>query len=216
MVARILAVMGAGVLLWGQSAMVSAGPAGVVEQTHDINAKNRATMYQFIPDYLEVNVGDTIRFTGTVGRHTVHSVPGMIPEGAERIAIMPGNHPDKDVTFTKPGVYGVQCKYHGRHGMVMTLVVGKDAGNVAAVQKSVDTYINPFARAKMHKLLDRAEGRWGVASNEVNVTPSGQGVLHLVEVKMPICEEPTGGVEGYQSILQEEGFLTSVLRRVAG
>jgi len=196
------------IALWVWAGVAMAGPE-VVEQTHNINAKNRATMYQFIPDYLEVNVGDTIRFTGTVGRHTVHSVPGMIPKGAEKIAIMPGNRPDKDVTFTKPGVYGVQCKYHGRHGMVMVLVVGKDASNVAEIRKSVGTYINPFARAKMNKLLDRAEGRWGMAASDHPSQPDGKGELHLVDAKMPICEEP-------QQRQQSGGAVDRLLQRITG
>lgn len=74
-------------------------------------------------DYLEINTGDTVKFPGTVGRHTVHGVRDMIPEGVKKISIMPRQ--PNEVTFDKPGVYRINCKLHQRHGMVPLLLLVK-------------------------------------------------------------------------------------------
>lgn len=79
-----------------------------VKQIYDINNEIPRNLYVFQPEYLEINVGDTIFFDGTVRGHTVHSISGMIPKEAEKIAIMPRQN--ANVTFTVPGVYGIRCK----------------------------------------------------------------------------------------------------------
>jgi len=55
----------------------------IVKQTYDINAETPDKIYQFVPNYLEINTGDSIKFLRTVNQHTVHSVKGMMPEGTE-------------------------------------------------------------------------------------------------------------------------------------
>ena len=127
----------------------------IVKQIYDINAPKADEMYQFVPDYLEIKKGDTIRFLGTVGRHTVHSVKGMIPEGAKPIKIMPRQ--PNEITFDKPGVYGIKCKLHQRHGMVAVIVVGEDVHNIETARSNVSRGVSEFTRPKMHKLLDKAE-----------------------------------------------------------
>lgn len=127
----------------------------LVKQVYDINAPEANLMYQFVPDYMEIKVGDRVRFLGTVGRHTVHSVKGMIPDGAERISIMP-RQPNV-VTFDKPGIYGIKCKLHQRHGMVAMIVVGSDIHNLEKARGNVSSGVSEFTRPKLHKLLDRAE-----------------------------------------------------------
>lgn len=127
----------------------------VVRQVFDINNDVADMLYRFEPDYLSIATGDTVRFLGTVKGHTVHSVRNMMPEGAEKIAIMPRQN--SDVTFTVPGIYGIRCMKHGRHGMVSLIVVGNDYHNLVAARSAVAQGISWFAQAKMHRLLDRAE-----------------------------------------------------------
>ncbi len=134
----------------------------IVKQVYDINAEQRDQMYQFQPDYMEVETGDTVRFLGTVGRHTVHSVRDMLPEGVQKIGIMPHGNPD--VVFDRPGIYGIQCKLHQRHGMVALIVVGGDLHNLQPAREGASKWISPFARPKMHRLLDQAQERFGSAS----------------------------------------------------
>ena len=59
----------------------------LVKQITNINAKSAGTIHQFIPDYLEINTGDSVKFLGTVGRHTVHSIKNIYPEGFKKISI---------------------------------------------------------------------------------------------------------------------------------
>jgi pseudoazurin len=126
----------------------------IVKQVYDINAESADKMYQFIPDYLAINVGDSVQFLGTVGRHTVHSVRDMIPEGVKKIAIMP-RQPNR-VKFDKAGIYGINCKLHQRHGMISLIVVGGDLHNMEKARQGVQ-WISPHSRDKMNKLLDRAK-----------------------------------------------------------
>ncbi len=130
----------------------------IVKQVYDINAKSPDLMYQFVPDYLEINTGDSVKFLGTVGRHTVHSVRDMIPEGVKKIAIMP-RQPNV-VVFDKPGVYGINCKLHQRHGMVSVIVVGGDLHNMEQARVGVK-WVSPYSRGKMNKLLDIAQNKFG-------------------------------------------------------
>ena len=60
-----------------------------VRQVYDVKADKADEMYQFVPDYPEIKVGDRVKLLGTVGRHTVHNVRAMLPEGAEKVSIMP-------------------------------------------------------------------------------------------------------------------------------
>ena len=127
----------------------------IVHQVYDINAKSPDLMYQFKPDFLQIKLGDQVKFPGTVGQHTVHSVKGMIPDGAKKISIMP--HRPNVVTFTEPGVYGLKCKIHQRHGMVAVIVVDQDIHNLEVARAHVKRGVSAFTREKMHRLLDRAE-----------------------------------------------------------
>lgn len=131
----------------------------LVKQVYDINAPTAGEMYQFVPDYLEIKQGDTVKFLGTVGRHTVHSVKGMSPDGAKAIAIMPRQ--PNEVTFDVPGIYGIKCKLHQRHGMVSMIVVGGNLDNLEQARMNVSKGVSEFTRPKMHKLLDKAEAAFG-------------------------------------------------------
>ncbi|MFA0709147.1 azurin, partial [Vibrio sp. 10N.222.48.A3] len=42
----------------------------VIKQVMDMNSENIDKMYQFIPDYVEIEPGDKVLFKGTVGSHT--------------------------------------------------------------------------------------------------------------------------------------------------
>lgn len=146
----------------------------IVKQVYDINAATAGEMYQFIPDYLEINTGDTVKFLGTFGRHTVHSVKGMAPEGTPKIAIMPRQ--PNEVKFDTAGIYGIKCKIHQRHGMVSLIVVGGDLHNMKKSRDSVKQGVSTFTVPKMHKLLDKAEAAFG------KVTP-GKSKKKRVEEK---------------------------------
>ena len=131
----------------------------LVKQIFDINNDVPDMLYRFEPDFLSIEVGDKVRFLGTVKGHTVHSVRDMRPEGGPKIAIMPRQNPD--VIFDVPGIYGIRCRKHARHGMVAGVVVGADLHNLEKARVAASRRLNPFAHSKMNRLLDRAEAEGG-------------------------------------------------------
>jgi len=40
----------------------------IVKQTYDINAETPDKIYQFVPNYLEINTGDSIKFLRPVNK----------------------------------------------------------------------------------------------------------------------------------------------------
>lgn len=107
----------------------------VVKQIIDVSATTSYEAFRFEPDYLRIKPNSTIRFTGSLGKHTVSSVRGMYPDGAKPFEIR--NKPAMDIAFAKEGVYGIRCRVHGRHGMAMLIVVGDPRVNLekARIQK---------------------------------------------------------------------------------
>lgn len=136
----------------------------LVKQKTDINASTAGEIHQFYPDYLEINTGDSIKFLGTVGRHTVHSIKGMYPDGFKKISIMPRQ--PNTVQFTIPGIYGIKCKIHQRHGMIALVIVGGDLHNMEKARASVKGGVSSFTVPKLHKLLDKAEASFGEKKTE--------------------------------------------------
>ncbi len=147
----------------------------LVKQITNINAPSAGMIHQFIPDYIEINVGDSVKFLGTVGRHTVHSVKGMYPEGFKKISIMPRQ--PNTVLFDKPGIYGIKCKIHQRHGMVALVVVGGDIHNMKKARASVKGGVSSFTVPKLHKLLDKAEASFGTKKGKNNSAKETLGQL---------------------------------------
>lgn len=127
----------------------------VIKQVFDLQSTDLATMYQFIPDYVEIDVGEAVRFQGTVGSHTAHSIKGMLPEGVKPIKITYSNQ--SDIVFDKPGVYGIKCKMHHRYGMVALIVVGDPSVNLDEARAAALKRVSRRAQDKMQKMLDKAE-----------------------------------------------------------
>ena len=99
-----------------------------IDQVIDLGAMTPEDVYRFEPDYLWIEPGDTIRFLNSTGNHTVTSLEGMWPEGADYIDIE--HQPIAEIMLDKPGVYGFRCKVHGRHGMYALVVVGSPEANI--------------------------------------------------------------------------------------
>ncbi|WP_192890910.1 plastocyanin/azurin family copper-binding protein [Vibrio bathopelagicus] len=127
----------------------------VIKQVMDMNSENIDKMYQFIPDYVEIEPGDKVLFKGTVGSHTAHSIQGMLPEGAKPLMISGSNA--QEVVFDKPGVYGIKCKVHHRHGMVALVVVGDPSVNIEEARIAAKKRVSRRAQNKMQGLLDKAK-----------------------------------------------------------
>lgn len=76
----------------------------------------------FEPDFIKVELGDTVTFVPTDKGHDAESIKGMIPDGAEPFK---GKiNQQITVTINKDGVYGVKCTPHYGMGMVALIVAG--------------------------------------------------------------------------------------------
>lgn len=103
--------------------------------------------FVFEPELVRIKPGDTIDFVAVDRGHDVHSVNGMIPEGAQPFEGK--TNQDTKVTFDQPGVYVIACKLHTAMGMVGIVVVG-DPVNLGKIDPSI---LPPKAKAKLQALL---------------------------------------------------------------
>ena len=86
-----------------------------------LNRGDAGTMI-FEPAFLQIAVGDTVKFIAEDRGHNAESIPEMMPEGA---AEFEGKiNEEIGVTFDVDGLYAVRCKPHYAMGMVMTIAVG--------------------------------------------------------------------------------------------
>ena len=101
-------------------------------ETHEVQMVNRsdAGAMAFVPGFVRIAPGDTVRFVATDRGHNAETIDGMIPEGAEGFASKIGG--DFEIVLTDEGVYGIKCKPHFNMGMVMTIAVGADVAAPAA------------------------------------------------------------------------------------
>jgi pseudoazurin len=104
---------------------VAAGAAEYQVQTLNMSAHG---MFQFEPQQLKIQLGDTVHFIAKDKGHNVETVDGMIPDGAK--PFKGGFGQDLTVTFTQAGVYGIKCAPHYGMGMVGVIVVGDASVNL--------------------------------------------------------------------------------------
>jgi plastocyanin len=91
---------------------------------------------RFVPETVEISVGDTVRWTFESPGHNVTTKPGAserisIPDDAEPFGSYPGDQHFRinevgttyDHRFTVPGEYVYVCEPHADQGMVGTVVV---------------------------------------------------------------------------------------------
>jgi pseudoazurin len=117
----------------------------------EVRSLNRSStgFFVFSPDLVRIKPGDAINFVAADKGHEVHSVPGMIPEGAQPFDAKMSQ--DIRVTFTVPGVYVIACKPHTAMGMVGVVVVG-DPTNIDKIEPSG---LPGKARTKLDILLEQ-------------------------------------------------------------
>lgn len=121
-----------------------------IDQVIDLSALAPEEVYRFEPDYLRIEPGDTVRFLNSTGNHTVTSVKGIWPEGAEHVSIE--HQPVAEIVFAKPGVYGLRCKVHGRHGMYALVLVGSPDPNIGDIEF---TNLGELGRKVFTRLIEK-------------------------------------------------------------
>ena len=119
----------------------------------EVKSLNRSStgFFVFSPDFVRIKPGDAINFVAADKGHEIHSVPGMIPDGARPFDAKMSQ--DIKVTFTLPGVYVIACKPHAAMGMVGVIVVG-DPINIDKIDPSP---LPDKARTKLYTLLEPLE-----------------------------------------------------------
>lgn len=156
---KLSAAIIAGAMVFTPAAQAEDIPeVAVVHQIIDLNADTPAHAFRFEPKMLHVPAGSTVRFKGSTGRHTVTSIIRMIPVGARAFEIR--GQPEMDLTFDKEGVYGIRCRVHGRHGMVMLLIVGDPSSNLEEARAYLPK-LGEAERAGFEELFDQLEDQNG-------------------------------------------------------
>ncbi|WP_170405658.1 plastocyanin/azurin family copper-binding protein [Ruegeria arenilitoris] len=156
---KLSAAIIAGVMAFAPAAQAEDIPeVAVVHQIIDLNADTPAHAFRFEPKLLQVPAGSTVRFKGSTGRHTVTSIIRMIPVGARAFEIR--GQPEMDLTFDKEGVYGIRCRVHGRHGMVMLLIVGDPSSNLEEARAYLPK-LGEAERAGFEELFEQLEDQNG-------------------------------------------------------
>ena len=117
-------------MLAAAAVIAMAGAAGAAEHEVQMLNKGEKGAMVFEPDFLRVEVGDTVKFVVSDKGHDAQSIPGMLPEGVEGFK----GKINQEITFTveKEGVYGIKCTPHYAMGMVMLVVAGEPVNVEAA------------------------------------------------------------------------------------
>jgi pseudoazurin len=134
-------------------ALAIASSASLPALSEEIQVKelNRGPngLFVFDPELVRIKPGDTVAFIAADKGHEVHTVPGMIPDGAPSFDAKMNE--DAKVTLTEPGVYVIACKPHTALGMVGVIIVG-DPVNLGEIDPSA---LPGKARAKVQSLLEQ-------------------------------------------------------------
>ncbi|MBB6182498.1 MULTISPECIES: pseudoazurin [Hyphomicrobiales] len=104
-------------------------------QTHEVQMVNKdpeGRPMQFVPAYLKIAPGDSVKFVATDKGHNSEPILGMIPEGAET---WKGKiNEEITVTFDVEGIYGYKCLPHFALGMVGIIQVGDSTENLDSAE----------------------------------------------------------------------------------
>lgn len=154
LLAALLAVVPATTAVAGEAHEVH-----IVHQTTDFSAAKAVHMFQFKPNILRLEPGETVEFLNSVGSHTVLTQEGLWPDGVEPINIR-GKTRTK-VVFDTPGLYGITCARHGRYGMSMLIAVGGEGVEQAATMDTSTLPASRIARKEFGRLLSEVANGGG-------------------------------------------------------
>lgn len=112
--------------------MLVPGVAFAADHKVDMLNKGKAGTMVFEPALIVVAPGDTVTFLPTDKGHNAETIPGMLPDGAEKFKGKLGK--EVVVTFDAPGAYGIKCAPHLGMGMIALVVVGDAPPNLEAAK----------------------------------------------------------------------------------
>lgn len=100
-------------------------------EVHMLNKGADGKAMVFEPAFLQIEVGDTVKFIPTDKSHNAEVIKELIPEGGTEFK---GKMNEEiSVTFDVAGAYGYKCAPHYGMGMVGLIVVGADPANLDAI-----------------------------------------------------------------------------------
>ncbi|WP_235935606.1 pseudoazurin [Devosia aurantiaca] len=97
-------------------------------EVHMLNKGADGKSMVFEPAFLQIEVGDTVKFIPTDKGHNAETIKDMFPEGGNEFK---GKiNEEFSVTFDVEGAYGYKCAPHFAMGMVGLIVVGDAPANL--------------------------------------------------------------------------------------
>lgn len=130
--------------------LLFAAPA--LAENHEVKMLNRGEAGSMVyePDFLHIAPGDSVRFIATHPTHNAASIPGFLPAGAEPFK---GKiNEEVEVTFSTPGLYGIQCIPHLAMGMVMLIQVG----DTPVSEAQIPPQLPARAKQRLEHIVQRA------------------------------------------------------------
>lgn len=118
------------------------------------NPDNKKERNVFIPAFVTVKPGDTIKWIASDKGHNTASSKGMLPEGAEKWKSKFSK--DFEITLHEPGIYGYVCSPHEGLGMVGMIVV-EGEGMLSNLQQVKDAKKKGKGKKKFAELIEQAE-----------------------------------------------------------
>lgn len=116
--------------------------SGVIAQTSHAVA---VTSNIFTPKNITINVGDTVVWICTDGRHNVNGTQSSYPNNPESFGNSTGRDWTYSYVFTQPGMHDYQCDPHVGLGMIGTVNVLETSGVEEFKLLSVRVYPNPVS-----------------------------------------------------------------------
>lgn len=113
--------------LWADDTATAEGPVTHEVGMHNKHPDDKKQRNVFVPDILQINPGDTVRFVSVSKGHNSVTDDNMLPEGAESWKSKISK--DFEVTLTVEGTYGYYCMPHRALGMVGLILVGDPSSN---------------------------------------------------------------------------------------
>lgn len=134
-------------------AAITGFPLHAMAETFEVKMLNRGEKgpMVFEPDFLEIALGDRVRFVPTHKSHNAATIEGMVPEGFEGFKSRIND--EFETGFEQPGFYGIKCSPHYGMGMVMLIKVGE--ATLPQSYKTVD--VPGRAKPRFEEFFERAE-----------------------------------------------------------
>ncbi|MCW5719539.1 MAG: pseudoazurin [Devosia sp.] len=122
-------------------------------EVHMLNKGTDGKAMVFEPAFLQIEVGDTVKFIAVDKGHNAEVIKDMFPEGGNTFKGKVNE--EISVTFDVPGAYGYKCSPHFAMGMVGLIVVGSAPENLDAITNARGPAKVKEAFAELAAMVDK-------------------------------------------------------------